>query len=66
MLGKNIKTLRKRNGVSQVELAAAIDVYPDYLSWWESGKRLPSLNFVIAIADYFDITLDELCRGEIK
>ncbi len=66
MLGKNIKTLRKRKGLSQVELAVAINVYPDYISWWESGKRLPSLNFVMALADFFGITLDELCRSEIE
>lgn len=65
-LADNIKKLRKQKGLSQIELAAQIDVYPDYISWWESGKRTPSLVYVIALADFFEITIDQLCRGDLK
>ncbi len=61
MIGAKIKELRKKKGLSQVEVAVAVDVYPDYISWWESGKRYPSLMYAIALADYFGVTMDELC-----
>ena len=43
LVAENIKKLRKQKGISQIELSAQIDAYPDYISWWESGKRIPSL-----------------------
>jgi transcriptional regulator with XRE-family HTH domain len=66
-IAEKIKELRKERGLSQVELAVEIDVYPDYISWWESGKRTPSLLNAIALADTFSVSLDELCgRSEQK
>lgn len=61
MIGDKIKELRKARGLSQIQLAVQCDVYPDYISWWESGKRMPSLLNAIALADSFGVSLDELC-----
>ena len=61
MIAKKIKELRKAKDWSQVQLAIEIDVYPDYISWWESGKREPSLSNAISLADAFGVSLDELC-----
>jgi transcriptional regulator with XRE-family HTH domain len=65
MIAKKIKELRKERGWSQIQLAVKIDVYPDYISWWESGKRDPSLINAISLADAFGVSLDELC-GRVK
>jgi transcriptional regulator with XRE-family HTH domain len=60
-IGENIKRLRKEKGLSQIELSVEIGVYPDYISFWESGKRMPSLLNAVALADSLGISLDELC-----
>ncbi len=65
-IGEKTRELRKTKGISQSDLAFEIDVYPDYLSLWENDKRYPSLPHAIALADVFDVTLDELCcRGDM-
>ncbi len=66
MIAKNIKTLRKRNKLSQWKLAENLGVVQQAVSSWESEKNEPTIFSCIMIADYFGVTLDELCRSEIK
>lgn len=65
-IGKKIKELRKEKGWTQIDLAIELDVYQDYISFWEKGARHPSLIYAIALADVFGVTLDELCCREVK
>ena len=62
-IGKKIKSLRKKNGIKQHELAAKIGVNQNAIHYWEIGRNDPTVFNCIAIADYFGVTLDELCRG---
>ena len=64
-LGKNIKTLRKRKGLAQWELAEEIGSAQNTISGWETDRTEPTIFSCIVLADYFGITLDELCRSEI-
>lgn len=59
-LGKNLNELRKSKGVTQEELAAELGVTAAAVSKWEKGYTLPDVLMVCAIADFFDITTDEL------
>ena len=56
----NLKDLRAAKNVGQVELAKAIAVSKGIISLWENGLREPTLSSLIALAEYFDIDLDEL------
>ena len=56
----NLKDLRVAKNVGQVELAKAIAVSKGIISLWENGLREPTLSSLIALAEYFDIDLDEL------
>ena len=60
-IGEKIKKLRNEKEITQVELAEAIYILKDTVSLWERGKAEPSLSNCILLADYFDVTLDELC-----
>jgi transcriptional regulator with XRE-family HTH domain len=52
--------LRVRKGVSQKQMAAALNVSPAYLSALEHGKRgLPTFDLLQRIAGYFNIIWDE-------
>lgn len=55
-----IKSLRKRKGMSQVQLAEALGVSAGTVGFWETGARMPSAETQEAIADYFNVSLDYL------
>lgn len=58
--GYAVRDLRKRKGVSQKQMAAAIGVSPAYLSALEHGKRgVPNFDFLQRVAGYFNIIWDE-------
>ena len=60
MLSNNIYTLRRQRGLSQEQLAEALDVSRQAISKWENGAAVPELDKLQAIAAFFDVTLDEL------
>ncbi len=63
---KKLYELRKQKGISQEELAEKLNVSRQTLSKWELGTSTPDMEKLIAISDYFEITLDELVLGKEK
>lgn len=59
-LGENLKKLRIQNRLTQEQLAEAFGVSPQAVSRWELGATYPDIALLPAIADYFDVTTDEL------
>ncbi|MDE7209102.1 MAG: helix-turn-helix domain-containing protein [Clostridia bacterium] len=59
-LGKALKYHRKINRLSQKELGELVGVSANVVSRWEVGDNLPSIYILIALADYYEISLDEL------
>ncbi|MBO7215318.1 MAG: helix-turn-helix transcriptional regulator [Clostridia bacterium] len=57
---QNLKLLRKTQKINQKKLAKIIDVSPKTVSHWETGYTEPSINQLISLANFFDITIDEL------
>lgn len=53
---------RKRDGLSQRELAKALNVSASTVGMYESGRRFPEKEIEEAIADLFNVSLNEL-RG---
>ena len=60
---EKLMDLRRREGLSQEQLADRLGVTRQSVSKWESGSAMPELGKLIAIADLFGVTLDELVRG---
>ena len=52
--------LRRRAGMSQEQLADQLGITRQSVSKWESGASVPELAKLIAIADFFDVSLDYL------
>ncbi len=66
-LGEQIKKLRKEFKLSQKKLAENIGIAQSAVANYESGYRIPNHGILIKLADYFDVTLDELmCRDHEK
>ena len=59
-IGKNIKKLRRQNAVKQDVLASSLHMRRQTISSYERGMTLPSIFTLIRIADFFNVTLDEL------
>ena len=59
-IGDNIRRIREGKGLSQKELATAIEVAATQYSRVETGKVMPALKTLIKIAKVLDITLDML------
>ncbi len=57
---ENLKELRLDKKLGQVELAKAIGVSKGVISLWENGLREPSMYCLIALAEFFEISIDEL------
>lgn len=65
-IGGFIAALRKANGMTQKELAERLNVSDKTVSRWERDDGTPDLSVIPAIAEIFDVTCDELLRGERK
>ena len=59
-LNEKIYDLRKKMGLSQEELAGRLNVSRQTVSKWELGDSVPDVDKVVAMAELFDISLDEL------
>lgn len=62
--GDFLATLRKANGYTQQEVAERLNISNRTLSSWETDRTLPDILILPAIADLFNVTVDELLRGE--
>ena len=58
--GKRLKELREDHNLSQTSLANNIKATHSAISAWETGLRQPTLPYLIALAKFFDVTLDYL------
>ena len=65
-IGSFIAALRKANGMTQKDLAEQLNVSDKTVSRWERDDGAPDLSLIPVIAEIFDITCDELLRGERK
>ena len=59
-IGERIKDLRKEFNITQATLATQLGVTQDSISLWENGKRIPDTQYVVALAQYFQVTTDYL------
>lgn len=55
-----LKTIRKSKGVTQKQLAQAVGASERGIQSYEIGERKPAFDQLLALADYFDVSLDYL------
>ena len=63
MLSTRIMYLRKKNSMSQSQLANKIGVSSSALGMYEQGRREPSLETLVSISRIFKVSLDYLATG---
>jgi len=65
-IGERIKTLRHSQGLQQNDLVKILNISQASLSAYENGKKLPSIDLLVDISKYFDVSLEWLCGLEPK
>lgn len=60
MLQKEIKSLRQKKGWSQAELARRLHISPSAVGMYEQGRRVPSIDILVAMSEEFGVSLDYL------
>lgn len=64
-LGNKLSACRKKAGLSQEDLAEKIYVSRQTISNWENDKSYPDIHSLIALANLFQLSLDQLVEGDI-
>lgn len=65
-LGAKVKKLRTSNGLTQEEVAKALDVTPGYISNVENGRNLMTLRMLSYYAELTGVSLDYLAGSVDK
>lgn len=61
----NLQYLRKKNKITQEELAEELNLSRQSVSKWETGEAYPETDKLIILCDKFGVTLDEMLRGDV-
>lgn len=65
-LGENLQFLRKRNDVTQEQLAEKLNVSRQSVSKWESGAAYPEMDKLLQLCEMFNCRLDDIIKGDIS
>ncbi|MDO5794565.1 MAG: helix-turn-helix transcriptional regulator [Turicibacter sp.] len=63
---EKLQLLRRTRGISQEKLAEEIGVSRQVVSKWEEGDEIPDMYDLMALSDWFNVSLDELLRDRIN
>ena len=64
MLGARIAALRREAGLNQAELAQRLRISPSAVGMYEQGRREPSADTLVAMAQLFGVSTDYLLTGQ--
>lgn len=62
--GEKLQRLRRREGLSQEQLAASLGVSRQAVSKWELGEAVPGTENVVEISRQFGVSTDDLLLAE--
>ena len=64
IIGDNLTELRKRRGLTQLELAEKFNYTDRAVSKWENGDTLPDVEVLYQLCEYYGVTMDYLTHEE--
>lgn len=66
MVGDKIKQLRKIHNLNQSELGKILNVSQQAITAWETNRTIPGADTLLFLADYFNVSADELLGRNIN
>ena len=61
---KGLKRIRKERNLTQLKVAMELNISREALSHYENDKREPSIELLIKMSEYFDVSIDFLIHGK--
>jgi transcriptional regulator with XRE-family HTH domain len=65
-IGLFFKQLRNEKGITQEKLADVLNVNSRTISRWENARTMPDFDVLIELADFYDVSIEELLNGGRK
>ena len=59
-----LKKIRKIKNLNQQKVSMDLNISREALSYYENGKREPSLTLLVQMSKYFNVSIDYLITGE--
>ena len=64
-IGKFISDCRKKQGLTQLQLADKLNITDRAVSKWETGRAMPDSSIMLQLCDVLQISVNELLQGEV-
>ena len=64
-IGKFISECRKKQGLTQVDLALMLNITDRAVSKWENGKSLPDASIMLELCSILKISVNDLLNGSL-
>lgn len=64
-IGKFIAECRKKNNLTQMQLAEKLNITDRAISKWENGKAMPDSSIMLELCNELKISVNELLSGEM-
>ena len=61
---KGLKQIRKERRLTQLKVAMDLNISREALSHYENNKREPSIELLIKMSEYFNVSIDFLINGK--
>ena len=61
---KGLKQIRKEKKLTQLKVAMDLNISREALSHYENNKREPSIELLIKMSEYFNVSIDFLINGK--
>ena len=61
---KGLKLIRSERKLTQLKVAMDLNISREALSHYENGKREPSIELLIKMSEYFNVSIDFLIKGK--
>ena len=65
-VGSFLKTLRREKNLTQEQLAEQLHVSGRTVSRWETGSNMPDISLLVALAEFYEVSIPEIIDGERK
>jgi len=59
-----LKLIRKKRNLNQQKVAMDLNISRECLSYYENGKREPSLSLLVQMSEYFNVSINYLITGQ--
>lgn len=59
-----LKYIRKQRNLNQLKVAMDLNISRESLSYYENGRREPSLSLLVEMSKYFNVSINYLITGK--